>query len=580
LFAEITFKIRQSLQLKEILRTTVNEVQRVLKADRVIIYQVLPDGTGKPISEAVLPAYTAILGMEFPEEVFPIDYQQLYAQGRVRAVADVRDPAAGVADCLLEFVEQFGVKAKLIVPILHSLSVHPPRSIPPQTAIWGLLIAHQCDHPRQWQDFEIELMQRLADQISIALAQGELWEHLEDIVTERTAELQAANASLQQEINERKQVESALRQSEEQLRLITNALPVLIAYIDEQERYQFNNQAYDDWLGKSPKVIRGYHLRQVWGDDCYQRMEPYINAALAGEVVTYENEINLQDGSTRSVRVTYIPHRDLEKQVSGFFALTSDISDHKAIEQMKDEFISVVSHELRTPLTSLHSALKILATGRLGTLPKDGQQFLAIADENTERLVRLVNSVLDLQRIESGAVTMEKLVCNAADLMIQAMEAMQPMAQQHEIILVNQPLDVPIWVDADYIVQALTNLISNAIKFSSPGGTVWLTVQMQPVPAEQSRKSTKAKVAAAKSSASMQMLFQVQDEGQGIPAHKLETIFERFQQVDSSDSRKKGGTGLGLTICRKIIEQHGGKIWVDSNLGVGSTFSFILPKGI
>jgi two-component system, OmpR family, sensor histidine kinase VicK len=140
LFAEITFKIRQSLQLKEILRTTVNEVQRVLKADRVIIYQVLPDGTGKPISEAVLPAYTAILGMEFPQEVFPIDYQQLYAQGRVRAVADVRDPAAEVADCLLEFVEQFGVKAKLIVPILHSLSVHPPRSIPPQTAIWGMKI--------------------------------------------------------------------------------------------------------------------------------------------------------------------------------------------------------------------------------------------------------------------------------------------------------------------------------------------------------------------------------------------------------------------------------------------------------
>jgi two-component system, OmpR family, sensor histidine kinase VicK len=580
LFAEITFKIRQSLQLKEILRTTVTEVQRVLQADRVIIYQVLPDGTGKPISEAVLPAYTAILGMEFPEEVFPIDYQQLYAQGRVRAVADVRDPTAEVADCLLEFVEQFGVKAKLIVPILHSLSVHPPRSTPPQTAIWGLLIAHQCDHPRQWQDFEIELMQRLADQISIALAQGELWEHLEDIVTERTAALQAANASLQQEVNERKQVESALRQSEEQLRLITNALPVLIAYIDNQEHYQFNNQAYDDWLGQSPKVIQGYHLRQVWGNDCYQRMEPHVNAALAGEVVTYENEIDLQDGSTRSVRVTYIPHRDLQKQVSGFFALTNDISDHKAIEQMKDEFISVVSHELRTPLTSLHSALKILATGRLGTLPKDGQQFLAIADENTERLVRLVNSVLDLQRIESGAVTMEKQVCNAADLMIQAMEAMQPMAQQHEVTLVNQPLDVPLWVDADYLVQALTNLISNAIKFSSPGGTVWLTVQTQPAPTEQIRKSPKVKATAPNPSALMQILFQVRDEGQGIPAHKLETIFERFQQVDSSDSRKKGGTGLGLTICRKIIEQHGGKIWVDSNLGVGSTFSFILPKGI
>jgi two-component system, OmpR family, sensor histidine kinase VicK len=590
LFAAITFKIRQSLQLKEILRTTVTEVQKVLQADRVLIYQVLPDGTGKPISEAVLPAYPAILGMEFPEEVFPVEYQKLYAQGRVRAVADVRDPKAEVADCLLEFVEQFGVKAKLIVPILHSLSVHPPRSIPPTTMIWGLLIAHQCDHPRQWQDFELELMQRLADQISIALAQGELWGHLEEMVADRTVELQSANFSLQQEVNERKQAESALRQSEEQLRLITNALPVLIAYVDNQECYQFNNEAYVDWLGQSPTVIQGHHLCQVWGDAYYQRMAPHIHTALSGQTVTYENEIDLHNGSTRSVSVTYIPHYDFKKQVSGFFALTSDISEHKAIERMKDEFISVVSHELRTPLTSLHSALKILSTGKLGILSKDGQQFLAIADESTERLVRLVNSVLDLQRIESGAVTMEKQVCNASDLMVKAMEAMHPMAQQHEVMLVNNPIDLQLWVDADYMVQALTNLISNAIKFSAPGNTVWLTVACQTPPLKQQPQKTKVKAAKAQasqnvvrdgiSSALTEVLFQVRDEGQGIPTNKLESVFDRFQQVDSSDSRKKGGTGLGLTICRKIIEQHDGKIWVDSKLGFGSTFSFIVPKGI
>ncbi|WP_310427834.1 ATP-binding protein [Chamaesiphon sp. VAR_48_metabat_135_sub] len=582
LFAEISFKIRQSLQLKEILRTIVTEVQQVLQADRVLIYQVLPDGTGTPISEAVLPAYTAILGMEFPEEVFPLEYQQLYAKGRVRAVADVRDPSAEVADCLLEFVEQFGVKAKLIVPILHSLNVHPPQKLPPQTAIWGLLIAHQCDRPRKWAEFELELMQQLADQISIALAQGELWGQLEAVVAERTAELQAVNSSLQQEIIDRKQVEIALRQSEEQLRLITNALPVLIAYVDDRECYQFNNPAYTNWLGKSLQNIHGSPMREVWGEDCYRRMQPHINHALAGNIVTYENEIGLHDGTTRSVSINYIPHIDKDDRIIGFFALTSDISDRKAIERMKDEFISVVSHELRTPLTSLHSALKILVTGRLGVLTKDGQQFLEIADENTERLVRLVNSVLDLQRIESGAVTMEKQACTATELMIQAVEAMQAMAQQHEITLVNQPLDIQLWVDADYIVQALTNLISNAIKFSSPGGNVWLTVkrQEQPsIPPQKGRKSTRSKAAkvAALGAVPIEILFQVRDEGQGIPDHKLETIFERFQQVDSSDSRKKGGTGLGLTICRKIIEQHGGKIWVASTIGVGSTFSFTLP---
>jgi two-component system, OmpR family, sensor histidine kinase VicK len=551
LFAEVTLKIRQSLQLKEILRTTVTEVQRILKADRVLIYQVFADGTGKAIGEAVLPDYPAILGMEFPEEVFPEDYQQLYALGRVRAIANARDPKAEVAECLLEFIEQFGIKAKLIVPILLNLSSHQQ--------LWGLLIAHQCRSIRNWVEFELELMQQLADQIGIALAQAQLLENLEEIVAARTAQLQEANLNLQNEINDRQEAEAALRRSEEQLRLITNALPVLIAYIDKHQRYRFNNQAYRDWLGRSPTELDGMLLKNVWGKACYQRMQAHVNKALLGQIVTYENEIVLKDNSIRYVSVTYIPHLDDRQQIKGFFALTSDISDRKAIERMKDEFISVVSHELRTPLTSLHSALKILATGRLGNLSEDGKQMLAIADENTDRLVRLVNNVLDLQRIESGEIRMEKQICNAKDLTIQATEAMQAMAQQHEVVLIAQPLDLEIWVDPDYIMQTLTNLLSNAIKFSSSGGTVWLSVEISDTVSPP------------------QILFKVRDRGQGIPSDKIESIFERFRQVDSSDSRKKGGTGLGLTICRKIVEQHDGKIWAESRLGEGSIFCFTLP---
>jgi two-component system, OmpR family, sensor histidine kinase VicK len=563
LFSEVTFKIRQSLQLKEILRATVTEVQRILQADRVLIYQVLPDGTGKTISEAVLPAYSPILDLEFPEEVFPQEYQQLYAEGRVRAITDVHDPAAGLADCLITFIDQFQIKAKLIVPILQNLSSHASSESQGQNQLWGLLIAHHCDRPYQWIEFELELMQQLADQISIALAQAQLLEHLEEIVEVRTAELKNVNRDLHQEIRDRMQAEAALRRSEEQLRLITNALPVLIAYVDHQQHYRFNNQAYEEWLGQLPAEIYGSHLQQVWGEECYQRMQPHVEAALSGQVVTYENEITLKDSSLRSVSITYIPHLDEQAIARGFFALASDISDRKAIERMKDEFIAVVSHELRTPLTSLHSALRILTTGRLGILSADGQQLLEIADENTERLVRLVNNVLDLQRIEAGEVKMEKQACNAADLMTQATEAMQPMAQQQRVRLVTQPLEMPLWVDSDYIVQALTNLLSNAIKFSPSEATVWLTAEVQPTEAHP-----------------VEVLFRVRDEGQGIPANKLESIFERFHQVDSSDSRKKGGTGLGLAICRKIIEQHSGKIWAESALGQGSIFSFTLPTKI
>ena len=567
LFAEVTLKIRQSLQLKEILSTTVSEVQRILKADRVLIYQLWTDRTGKIISEAVLPDIQSILGYEFPDEVFPTDYQTLYAKGRVQAISDVSDPKSGVASCLIDFLIQFGIKAKLIVPIVITLNPNSGDQVK-NNKLWGLLIAHHCRQaPHDWSEFELELMQQLADQIAIAISQGELLEHLEDMVTDRTAKLRQvnlesaklrqANLELQQEIVERKQAEDALRCSEEQLRLITNALPVLIAYVDAKQNYQFNNQAYEKWLGKSPESIRGKHLNQVW--DCYDRMEPWVSKVLSGEVVIYENEIQWIDGTSRSVSVTYIPHQEgkgKRQKIKGFFALITDISDRKAIERMKDEFISVVSHELRTPLTSIHSALKILATGRLGSLTRDGHQMLEIADENTDRLVRLVNRVLDLQRIEAGAVTMNRQVCNAADLMVTATETMQAMAQQHDVFISTAPVEVEIWADADYLVQVLVNLLSNSIKFSSREARIELTVTCH----------------------INQIQFEVRDRGPGIPPEQLERIFDRFYQVDSSDSRKKGGTGLGLTICRKIIEQHGGRLWAESVLGEGSRFIFTVPS--
>ena len=572
LFADITLKIRQSLQLKEILQTTVNEVQRLLNADRVLIYQVLPDSTGQAISEAVAAPYSSILDISFPEEVFPEDYQTLYAKGRVRAVADVHDPDANIADCLVEFIDQWDIKAKLIVPIVRPLNPSAGKAkdaVPVRKHLWGLLIAHQCSHTRHWSAFELDLMQQLAGQISLALSQGQLMAYLEDRVKLRTAELTRANQSLQQEIQDRRQVENALRQSEAQIRLITNNLPVLIAYVDRHQRYRFNNHIYEQWLGFSPMEISGQSMKQVMGEAYYQTVQPHVEAVLAGQQVSYESELVFKDGRDRSVSVTYIPHLETIQsgrksakngaapRVKGFFALTTDISDRKAIERMKDEFIAVVSHELRTPLTSIHTSLKLLATGLLGNLLEEGQEMLTVADENTDRLVRLVNNVLDLQRIESGEVTINAQNCDTVELIEQAVETMQAMAQQHNINLETQIEPLFIWADPDYIMQTLTNLLGNAIKFSPPGKTVHLSVA---------------------SNASSTALFCVQDEGQGIPADKLNSIFERFQQVDSSDSRKKGGTGLGLTICRKIVEQHGGEIWAESQLGKGSRFYFTVPR--
>ena len=341
--------------------------------------------------------------------------------------------------------------------------------------------------------------------------------------------------------------------------------------VDKQQRYCFNNEVYQTWLGLSPTKIYNCHLEKVHGEEEYQKIREYVETALSGKTITYETDVVLLDGCMHSLSVTYIPHFNerTKKVVQGFFALTSDISDRKAIERMKDEFISVVSHELRTPLTSIHSSLKILATGKLGNLSSKGQRMLNIADEQTERLVRLVNNVLDLQSIQSGKAKMNKTACNATDLMIEAAQTMQTMAQEQGVKLFAESVNFRVWADRDYIVQTLTNLLSNAIKFSPSDSTVWLSAK---------RKRQKKTTVGKKSIP--YITFEVKDQGQGIPANQLESIFERFQQVDSSDSRKKGGTGLGLAICRQIIEEHDGKIWAESRSGKGSTFYFTLPAVI
>ncbi len=247
------------------------------------------------------------------------------------------------------------------------------------------------------------------------------------------------------------------------------------------------------------------------------------------------------------------------KRTTNLDTLTlSDVTQEEKIERMKDEFVSIVSHELRTPLTSIYGCLKMLFSGLLEPDSLEGKRLLEIAVESTDRLIRLINDILDIDRLGSGKVKMEKGICNVADLITKSVKGMQPLADKAQITLsvCSEVSDcVFTWADPNRVIQIITNLLSNAIKFSPSGSTVWLTLKQQ----------------------GNEILFIVKDTGRGIPADKLDSIFERFQQVDSSDSRVSDGTGLGLAICRSIVQQHGGRIWVESVLGEGSSFYFTLP---
>ncbi|MDB9315734.1 PAS domain S-box protein [Spirulina sp. CS-785/01] len=537
LLSELTVKIRQSLDLEEILSTAVVEVQKTLEADRVAIVQYQENHQGRVVQEAVLEDFSSLQGkvLALPEKLSqktPVDYCITDAQ--------IETCPGGEA-----------VQSCLLVPILI------------QEEFWGALVVHQCRSHREWRTDEIELLTSLTNQVGIALSQAQLLNHLEEMVAERTNELQATNEDLEQEIQERSKAELALRDSEEQLRRVIQNNAYGIVVCNQVGEIYFLNEAATRIFGRSEEQLLGQQL----GIPFYGRGQHGATTEIS------ELSLLRPDGTQcvvemRSVSINWEgnPHALLISLV--------DITERKAVEQMKDEFLSVASHELRTPLTSIRGSLGLLATGQLGNLHEKGQQMLKIAVNNTDRLTRLLNDILDLERIKSGRVQIVHQHCDAVELLIQAAQAMQAMADQAQVKLCLQvnaaqklftEIDVtnvaslaaplPLWADPDQILQTLTNLISNAVKFSPVQGEVSIGVTE-----EENR-----------------ILFRVTDHGRGIPADKLETIFARFQQVDASDSREKGGTGLGLPICREIIRKHQGEIWVESSFGEGSTFYFTLP---
>ena len=239
-----------------------------------------------------------------------------------------------------------------------------------------------------------------------------------------------------------------------------------------------------------------------------------------------------------------------------------ELTQRSALDSLKDEFVSTVSHELRTPLTSIRGALGLLSAGVAGEVDAKAKKLLGIALTNTERLIRLINDILDLERMDSGRSVLEVRRCSLPDLIYQATETMNAMAEASNIRVTISPAASAVLPsvffdgDSDRILQVLTNLLSNAIKFSPPESTVTIDVETPPEA----------------------LIFRIADQGRGIPEDQLETIFERFKQVEYSDSRHRGGTGLGLAICRSIVQQHGGTIWAQRNPVKGVSMCVRLPR--
>jgi PAS domain S-box-containing protein len=354
---------------------------------------------------------------------------------------------------------------------------------------------------------------------------------------------------------ERERSEKLYRQQEILLESVADG----ICGVDSQGRVSFANPAAARLLGASVPSLIGKSLHALLHGSAPSTAEcredcSLLSAIGRGSATSGEDTIFRSDGTSLPVEYALSPIPDKER-VSAFVLSFRDISHRTALDRLKNEFISTVSHELRTPLTSIRGALGLLSLDIQSQAGDKAANLLRIALANSERLMSLINEVLDLERLQSGLEPLAFEPVQLGQIVHQAVDDIRPVADTAGVRIKQDATEVEIAGNPERLVQVLTNLLSNAVKFSSSDSTV--SIMLCP--------------------GSKGVTLSVTDDGRGIPADKLESIFGRFHQVDSSDSRQKGGTGLGLAICRTIVQQHAGRIWAERNPVRGSTFRVFLP---
>ena len=332
-----------------------------------------------------------------------------------------------------------------------------------------------------------------------------------------------------------------------------------IVITDVEGTIQSVNPAYqtisqmreEELLGKNPRILQsGKH-----DQDFYEQMWTSISG-----LGHWQGEIwnRRKDGEIFPQWVTINAIKDNQGQTTNYVGVASDISELKASQRMKEEFITTISHELRTPLTSVLVSLGMLKANMQEQLPEPARKLVELAHSNSRRLVRLISDILDIEKIEAGKMTFQFEPLELVVLVQRVIEDNRALADQAQVTVSCQTMTSDAWVqgDADRLMQALTNLLSNAIKYSPPGKPVGVVVCGH----------------------GHMLCIEVTDHGPGIPVEFHDQIFKKFAQVGRSDRGEKAGTGLGLNIANLIVQQHGGRIDFQSTPGIRTTFCIELPR--
>ena len=345
--------------------------------------------------------------------------------------------------------------------------------------------------------------------------------------------------------------------NEIRVRSVLESLPAGVIVVNAETRQiDFANPHICGMLGYHPEEMVGLTFTDIHPDDLSAQVAKEYERILHGEQqVTLDIPVKRKDGSTFPAELN-LASAAIEGQPS-MFCVFSDITERKAADRAKDEFISTVSHELRTPLTAINGALGLLGGGVLGPLSRQARGIVSVALQNSERLGALINDLLDVERLMEGKLSITLRAESLPNLLEQILENNQSFARrfQVQLALTERPVQCWVKIDAQRLTQVLTNLIANAVKFSPRGGRVEVRADCQ---------NNLARI-------------EILDFGSGIPSTFHDRIFQKFAQADASDTRSKGGTGLGLAIAKDLTERMGGRIGYRTEMGRGSTFYVEFP---
>ncbi|MUL35048.1 PAS domain S-box protein [Gloeocapsopsis dulcis] len=579
----MTQRLRQSLNLQEILNTTVAEVRQFLACDRVFIHRFESDSSGIVVVESVAPDWTSILDTKIQGSYLVEATGEGY-QGYIQAVADIY--AGGLNQRYVNFLAQFQARSILVVPILQ------------EEKLWGLLIAHHCSEPRQWQPLEIELLKHLATQAAIAIQQSELYQQVRQLNTTLECQVQERTTQLQQSLEFEatlKRITDKVRDSLDESQLLHIAMQELVLALDliccDTSLYNLANNTstvrYAHTASSAEETVvsvssvghtvqmtdfpEGY--RQLRQGQYFQFCDITPDVVRSQVAVLACPIVDDQDilGDLWLFNHKQDPFDELEirlvqqvanqcaisiRQARLYQAATAQVEELEKLNQLKDDFLSTVSHELRTPIANMKMALSML---KLSPTPEKSQRYLEILQTECARENELINELLDLQRLEAGSYSI--LLNEAINLQEILPTIIEPFrvrtGQREQTLQINLPHELPSLIsERASLERILAELLNNACKYTPAGGEIVMGV--------------------CQKSAEAATIFTISNPAE-IPQDQLSRIFEKFYRVPKGDRWKQGGTGLGLALVQKLVEHLQGTITVESANG-WTTFTVVLPN--